>query len=142
MLLFDDDLLDNEKDAIQIKIRSWKVFHYLLCLWVLKYRYFVVVVVSPALGAVCRDLGLCSWSTAFADGLFLTPPPPPPPPVTDQLQRLRCPPAQSTLSRPCHGCQAAASGYRYRPASDHVTMWRDVQSLSVGLTPGRNSSVV
>ena len=36
----------------------------------LKYRYFVVVV-SSALGAVCRDLGRCSWSTAFAGGLFL-----------------------------------------------------------------------
>ena len=71
MLLFDDDLLDNETRCHKIR---WKAFHYLSCLWVLKYRYFVVVV-SSALGAVCRDLGRCSWSTAFAGGLFLSPPP-------------------------------------------------------------------
>ena len=94
MLLFDDDLLDNEKDVIKIKIRSWKAFHCLLCLWVLKYRDFVVVVVSPALDAVCRDLGLCSWSTAFAGRLFLQ-----------------------------------------RPASDHVTMWRDSTKLECRADP-------
>ena len=60
MLLFDDDLLDNETRCHKIR---WKAFHYLSCLWVLKYRYFVVVV-SSALGAVCRDLGRCSWSTS------------------------------------------------------------------------------
>ena len=86
------------------------MFHYLSCLWVLKYRYLVVVVSWP-LDAVCRDLGRCSWSTAFAGGLFISPHPPTHPltvTVTDQLQRLCRPPAQSTLSRPCVG-QAATT---------------------------------
>ena len=67
MLLFDDDLLDNETDVI--KSDGKRSIIYVSCLWVLKYSYFVVVV-SSALGAVCRDLGRCSWSTAFAGGLF------------------------------------------------------------------------
>ena len=76
MFLFDDDLLDNETDVIKSDgKRSIIMFMFMgSCLWVLKYRYFVVVV-SSALGAVCRDLGRCSWSTAFAGGLFLSPPP-------------------------------------------------------------------
>ena len=110
MLLFDDDLLDNETDVIK---SDGKAFRYLSCLWVLKYRYFVVV--SSALGAVCRNLGRCSWSTAFAGGLFLPPPHP------------RSP--SPTKRRP-------SGDYRYRPARHRVTMlWRDSTKLECRADP-------
>ena len=113
MLLFDDDLLDNETRCHKIR---WKAFHYLSCLWVLKYRYFVVVV-SSALGAVCRDLGRCSWSTAFAGGLFLSPP----------HTHPRSP--SPTKRRP-------SGDYRYRPARHRVTMlWRDSTKLECRADP-------
>ena len=82
----------------------------------------------------------CAEIWASAAGLLRllcvvsTPPP-------DQLQRptptslLSAQPKAHCLA-PCRGCQAAASGYRYRPASDHVTMWRDSTKLECRADPG------
>ena len=75
------------------------------------------------LGAMCRDLGRCSWPTTFAGGLFLFPTPHPTPHPTPghRPTPTSLPPASSKHTvRPCRG------DYRYRPARHHVTMlWRD-----------------
>ena len=97
------------------------MFHYLSCLWVLKYRYLVVVVSWP-LDAVCRDLGRCSWSTAFAGGLFISPPP--------------THPLTVTVTGPSPALCRPSGDYRYRPARHHVTMlWRDSTKLECRADP-------
>ena len=85
---------------------------------------------------MCRDLGRCSWSTAFAGGLFISPPPPHPPTYG---HRHRPTPTSLPSASPKHTVSALcrpSGDYRYRPARHHVTMlWRDSTKLECRADP-------